>query len=236
MGVEGTCRSANGGGVPFLYALYIPNRRPLSSSLPAPSWQIFRQSGQIFGKNGQKLDFICSLWCFLGKIGDQKGQKPNIFLKCGCKVGAGCGSVCLTFGVSTGCRLASVRGLSSLSWCVPSLLSTLLLCLWWVACKYAFISHSKGVFKGFYGVRVTLVLCVDCVAFVCVRCLAVLGLVACLPSFCPFSFFFAGFCPFACPFLSLLLLSSGCPLSLPCLSLWVVVSFSLSVALHPPKG
>ena len=58
--------------------------------------------------------------------------------------------------MSTGCRLASVRGLSSLSWCVPSLLSTLLLCLWWVACKYAFISHSKGVFKGFYGVRVGL--------------------------------------------------------------------------------
>ena len=29
-------------------------------------------------------------------------QKPNIFLKCGCKVGAGCGSACLPFGVSTG--------------------------------------------------------------------------------------------------------------------------------------
>ena len=75
----------------------------------------------------------------------------------------------------------------SVSFSLP--LSALLLCLWWVACKYAFISHSKGVFKGFYGVRVTLVLCVDCVAFVCVRCLAVLGLVACLPSFCPFFFF-----------------------------------------------
>ena len=40
-------------------------------------------------------------------------------------------------------------------------------------------------------VCVVLVLCVACVAFVRVRCLAVLGLVACLPFFCPFFFFFA---------------------------------------------
>ena len=45
-------------------------------------------------------------WCFLGNFGDNEGQKPNIFLKCGCKVGAGCGSACLLFGVSTGCRCA----------------------------------------------------------------------------------------------------------------------------------
>ena len=44
----------------------------------------------------------------------------------------------------------------------------------------------------------------------------------------PFSSSLTCFCPFACPFLSLLQLSSGCPLSLPCLSLWVVVSFSLT--------
>ena len=73
------------------------------------------------GKNGQNLDFI---WCglvFYRDFGRPKTAKINIFLKRGCKVGAGCSSVCLTFGVSTGCRLASVRGLSSLSWCVPSL-------------------------------------------------------------------------------------------------------------------
>lgn len=40
------------------------------------------------------------LLSYLGKIGDRKRQKPKIFLKCGCKVGAGCGSACLPFGVS----------------------------------------------------------------------------------------------------------------------------------------
>ena len=36
--------------------------------------------------------------------------------------------------------------------CVPSLcpclLSALLLCLWWVACKYGSISHFKAVYLG----------------------------------------------------------------------------------------
>ena len=35
------------------------------------------------GETWQKLDFICSLWCFLGDLGDNKRQKPKIFLKCG---------------------------------------------------------------------------------------------------------------------------------------------------------
>ena len=69
---------------------------------------------------------------------------------------------------STGCRLASVRGLSSLSRRVPSLLFALLLCLWWVACKYGSISHFKGVFRGFYGVRVGLC-CLGALRGFCVR-------------------------------------------------------------------
>lgn len=44
--------------------------------------------------------------------------------------------------------------------CVPSLspclLSLFCFCLWWVACKYAFISHFKGVFSGFWGADVYL--------------------------------------------------------------------------------
>ena len=42
------------------------------------------------------------LLSYLGIFGDRKGQKPNIFLKCGCKVGAGCGAGGLPFGVSAG--------------------------------------------------------------------------------------------------------------------------------------
>ena len=54
------------------------------------------------GKRGQKLIFICSVLSYLGNFGDRKGQNTKIFLKCGCKVGAGCGSACLPFGVSSG--------------------------------------------------------------------------------------------------------------------------------------
>ena len=93
-----------------------------------------------------------------------------------------------------------------------------------VACEYGFISRFKGVLAGF-GVRMYvcmgLGLCVDYGAFVCVRCLAVLWLVACLPLFCPL---LSSSCPFALVFaflftsllqLSLfVLLSSACPLSL----------------------
>ena len=39
---------------------------------------------------------------------------------------------------------------------VPCLLSAFLLCSRCVACKYGSISHFKGIFSGFYGVRVGL--------------------------------------------------------------------------------
>ena len=77
MGVEGTCRSGNRGGYPFLYALHIAKGAPSLLLRTPPQGQKGIKSGQ----KGQKLDFICSLLCFLGKIGDNKGQKPNIFLK-----------------------------------------------------------------------------------------------------------------------------------------------------------
>ena len=82
----------------------------------------------------------------------------------------------------------------------------------------------------------------DCGAFVRVRCLAVLGLVACLPPFFLFFLFFAFL------FISLLLLLSFCPCvsasALLCLSsclvfpflLCFVVSFSLSDYMQKEKG
>ena len=103
-----------GGGIPF--CMPIPHiakgirpacLHPLRSS-------IFSLSGQIFGKKWQKLEFICSLWCFLGILGDSERQKPKLFLKSrhnegarwcvpcllsSCPLGAGCrasGAILLT--------------------------------------------------------------------------------------------------------------------------------------------
>ena len=113
--------------------------------------------------------------------------------------------------------------------CVPCLLSALLPCLWWDACKYALIWLFKGVFRGFCGF---------CVGLCCLGGLRGLwgfctrvelgGLEAC----CVFAFLFI---LFAFRFLSLslhfvllsslLLLSFASPLALSLLSLWFVVGF-----------
>ena len=52
-----------------------------------------------------------------------------------------------------------------------------LLCLWCIALEYGSISRFEGVFSAFWGADVCvygLRLCLDCVAFVRVRCLAVI--------------------------------------------------------------
>ena len=136
--------------------------------------QIFSLSGQIFGKKGQNQIFSCLPWCFLGILGDNKVQKPNIFLKRGCKVGAGCGSACLPFGVSTGCMWCMLRGASGVLRCVfrpfvPAF--CLLCCIPFPALpfKYALFRilrrFSEG-FGAFVWVCVAWALCVACVAFV----------------------------------------------------------------------
>lgn len=72
-------------------------------------------------------------------------------------MGAGCGSACLTFSVSTGPRIQDLSGIQDLPevalvlWsCVPSFLSALSLCLWCITFEYGSISRFKGVFRGFY--------------------------------------------------------------------------------------
>lgn len=140
-----------GGGCLFLYALYIASGALFhpASRVPFPlsSWQIFRQSGQ-------KLDFICSLWCFLGILGDRKRQNlryilisglswccfhPLLWWRWSCPLGAG----------GAGCR-----GFLCPAVCVPSLspclLSAFLLCLWCIACEICLVSHFEGFFSGFY--------------------------------------------------------------------------------------
>ena len=61
------------------------------------------------GETWQKLDFICSLWCFLGDLGDNKVRNLNIFLKYGVCVWC---RVCLSWwcsSVSTGGICAGFR-------------------------------------------------------------------------------------------------------------------------------
>ena len=95
------------GGVSlFVGSLYIVTGfYPLRHSRSPPSLHKDKKaSNQV--KKGQKWNFS---WLFLStprNFGDNERQKPNIFLKRGFKVGAGCGSACLPFGVSTGGRCA----------------------------------------------------------------------------------------------------------------------------------
>ena len=69
----------------------------------------------------------------------------------------------------------------------PLLLPAFLLCVCRVACKYGFISHFKGVFRGFYGVRVGLC-CLGGLGGFCAR-VELGGLEAC----CVFAFLLSFF-------------------------------------------
>ena len=127
------------GGCPLLYALHIAAASLcpcLSSSLPCSNRVRFSDKT---GKNGQKLIFICLLWCFLGKIGDRNGQKqkfvllswlswcsfhPLLWWRWSCPLGAG----------GAGCK-----GFRCPAVCVPSLCPLSCFVLWWVACRYALV-------------------------------------------------------------------------------------------------
>ena len=162
------------GGVSlFVCSPHIKRASPFLLSFPLSSWQIFRQSGQIFGKKGQKLYFICSLWCFLGIFGDRKGQNTNIFLKSREENGLKCGRLACLFGVSTGCRWCRVQGL-------PVSSGRVFRCFCPLSCfVFGALLANMALFRVFraflarFGVVVwdcvVLVLCVACGAFVCVR-------------------------------------------------------------------
>ena len=101
-------------------------------------------------KTGQKLDFICLAWCFLGKIGDHKGQKPNIFLKSREGNGVLRWSAACLHRVHW-CRLSRVQDLRSACVGPPVVcsvaLSSFLLCAWRVALEICLYSRFNGVFS-----------------------------------------------------------------------------------------
>ena len=172
-----------GGGCPSFMLPFIIARGFLPSCLHPLQSSIFRQSGQIFSKKGQKLDFICSLWCFLGKIGDRKGRNTNIFLKS--RKGNRCGGGRLPafhrvhlwqVVVSIGCRWSGFRARPLLWWCVPSLCPAFcpLCCLMLVVslanmALFRILRAFLARFGAFVWVCGGLGFCVACGAFVCVN-------------------------------------------------------------------
>ena len=160
------------GGCPFLYAPWL---RLSSSPFLLPSWQIFSPSGQIFGKKGQKLIFICSILSYPRIFGDNKRQKPNIFLKCGCKVGAGLGLLGCFHRVHLvqACRLSRDSGPEGSC----PLSSGRVFPAFWSLCCFAFgaLVANMALFRvlrgflarfgGFVWVCIAWVLCVACEAF-----------------------------------------------------------------------
>ena len=148
MGVKGTCRSANGGGVPFcMLAIYQTGIHSLllTDSSGTPQGQKGTESGQKVAKVN---NFLGVLGVFSGKSETKRGKSEIYFgfeasvvalhlWRWWCPPSAGGALLLLLFG------------------CVPSLSPCLcpLSCFACrVACEYGFISRFKGVLEGF-GVR-----------------------------------------------------------------------------------
>ena len=156
MRVEGFFRSPNGGGVPFcMLSIYQAPRlcsrlSPESSS--TPKGQKCIESGQKRGKT--KHLFTC--FCLTsGKSETENGKNKNIFYFRGFRGGGG--GVHWVQVVRLFERSGPTEMPALVLWsCVPSLLSSLSLCLWWVALGYGSISRFKGVFSVFWGFRVGL--------------------------------------------------------------------------------
>lgn len=187
----------------------------------------------IRGETWQKLDFICSLWCFLGKLGDQKGQNLRYILilrVAGAFVVLLSSSFVVAVVVSTGCRWCRLSGLQDLPDVgsgpfVPCSLHfgrfvALLLSCCLQICPY---SRFKGVLTGFLLFRVGL-LGLGALRGLCGFCtrevfggLDACGVFACKIILLPFVFF-------SCP---LVLLSSCSPAWLPALPAFCLVFLAL---------
>lgn len=96
----------------------------------------------------------CLVFCRENRI--PKRAKFKIYFNFeGCR-GFRCGSLFGAVVVYTGGRWCRVQGLPVVFRGVFRPFVPLLLCLWWIGFKYAFISHFKGIFSGFWGADVYL--------------------------------------------------------------------------------
>ena len=107
MRVKGTCRSANGGGCPFLYARYISNRHSFASASRLLHRSTRSKGHRIRAKSGKSKHLFSCVCVFSGISETKKGKSEIYFGFGGCRA-----SVVALFGavvVSTGCR-----------WCAPA--------------------------------------------------------------------------------------------------------------------
>ena len=136
------------------------------------------KSASIKAKTGQKLIFICSVLSHPRIFGDNKRQKPKIFLKCGRKVGAwdafpACLSSCplMAGGRGCSCYFADVSKIGQDNAGYSAFCPLYCFVFGWLLADMPLFSVLRGFLEGFGGfvwVCVALVLCVACVAFVCV--------------------------------------------------------------------
>ena len=106
MGMKGTCRSANRGGCPLLYAP-IYSRTP---SLPPvfillPSWQIFRQAGQ----KGARTNISLVGFVLPPRNRRQGRAKSKHIFGSGCSKGGACGRLLGCFRGVHWCRLSGFQ-------------------------------------------------------------------------------------------------------------------------------
>ena len=121
MGVEGACRSANRGGVSlFVCSLYIKQAFIHSSTSRVQLPSIVSNFHPNTAKQGKSKHLFSALLSYPRNFGDNKRQKPNIFLKCGCMVGGSCWLCLPAFWRVHRCRRAGFRACVLLSWRVLS--------------------------------------------------------------------------------------------------------------------
>ena len=170
--------SPNRGGVSLvLCSLHIAKGLPFCLSHPLRS-SIFSLSGQIFGKKGQKLDFIWCALVFSRCFARPKGAKSKYIFESEGKKTGGDVVACLPFGVPTGCRwsgnscyFADVSKIGQDSAGCSAFCPLSRFAFGALACRYAFVSRFKRFSAGFgvlVWVCIVRVLCVACGAFVCV--------------------------------------------------------------------
>ena len=100
MRVKGTCRSANGGGCPFLYARYISNRHSFASASGLLHHSTRSKGHRIRAKRVKMNNFLVCFGVFSGFSETKKGKSEIYF---------GFGAFVVCFIVSTWCR-----------WCAPA--------------------------------------------------------------------------------------------------------------------
>ena len=172
MGAKGSCRSPNGGGCPFPYALHIAKVALFHPTIPSPFPAPIVADFQTIGaKRGKSEFFLARFGVFSGKSETEKGKNKNLFYFWGFR---GAAFILFCGGGGRVHRVQVVQGAraSGVLWCVFRCFCSLSRFVFvGLSLKYAFIRVLRAFLARFgvvVRVCVVLVLCVACGAFVCV--------------------------------------------------------------------